>query len=409
MGWACASCAGRGDAPPRRRADDRPARRDRGRGSAAGRAPRRRRHAGLAPTDAYDAWSPPRTGRALGRAWRGLARRTRVPGLVGSRDPAGKPVNALSPENASGFAAETRRLALAELAALPPGEVLAAGTGPASPGRSGCPGCARAGPRTRGDQVAWALREAAVLGLLGLGGLPAYARRAARPGDGRRRGALGPLLPEPVDHVLLQADLTAVAPGPLESLLARRLQLVADVESRGGATVYRFTAGSVRRAFDAGWSAVELHDFVASVSRTPVPQPLSYLIDDTSRTFGAIRVGPAESFLRADDETALDRAAAPPQGGDPWPAPDRADGAGQQHPDRRPAAPPPRAGRRARGGGTRRDGPHRPPRRARARTPQAARQAGAARPARPPRSRRVRAIRAGDRAVAERPGGSPTS
>jgi len=36
-----------------------------------------------------------------------------------------------------------------------------------------------------------------------------------------------------------------------------------------------------------------------------VPQPLTYLIDDTSRTFGSIRVGAAESFLRADDETVL--------------------------------------------------------------------------------------------------------
>jgi antitoxin (DNA-binding transcriptional repressor) of toxin-antitoxin stability system len=117
--------------------------------------------------------------------------------------------------------------------------------------------------------------------------------------------ALGPLMPPPVDHVLLQADLTAVAPGPLESALARTLQLLADVESRGGATVYRFTAGSVRRALDTGWSAVEIHEFIGSVSRTPVPQPLSYLVDDTARTFGTVRVGHAEAFLRADDEAAL--------------------------------------------------------------------------------------------------------
>jgi hypothetical protein len=113
------------------------------------------------------------------------------------------------------------------------------------------------------------------------------------------------MLPEPVDHILLQADLTAVAPGPLETSLARRLGLAADVESRGGATVYRFTPASVRRAMDLGWSAVELHAFVAEVSRTPVPQPLSYLIDDTARTFGVVRVGLAEAYLRADDEQAL--------------------------------------------------------------------------------------------------------
>ena len=36
-----------------------------------------------------------------------------------------------------------------------------------------------------------------------------------------------------------------------------------------------------------------------------MPQPLTYLVDDTARTFGTIRVGHAEAFLRADDEAAL--------------------------------------------------------------------------------------------------------
>ena len=40
-----------------------------------------------------------------------------------------------------------------------------------------------------------------------------------------------------------------------------------------------------------------------------MPQPLSYLIDDTARTYGTVRVGHAEAFVRADDEAALDRAA----------------------------------------------------------------------------------------------------
>ena len=129
--------------------------------------------------------------------------------------------------------------------------------------------------------------------------------------------------------MLLQADLTAVAPGPLESQLARRLQLVADVESRGGATVYRFTPGSVRRALDTGWTAVELHEFLGSVSRTPVPQPLTYLVDDTARTFGSVRVGHAEAFLRADDETALTELLHHPKARVAGAAPAGADGAGQ--------------------------------------------------------------------------------
>ena len=257
-----------------------------------------------APTDAFDSWcrlDPAVRWRELVDAWLPSAR---LPGLVGTRDSAGKTRNALDPEGSSTFAAESRRMALDALAGLPAGETLAAGTGVPSvvahvtwlrPRR----------PRTRAEQVAWALAEAAALGVSGAGGLPSYARLLLDGDESGATAALAPLLPEPLDHVLLQADLTAVAPGPLETRLAQRLHLVADVESRGGATVFRFTPQSVRRALDVGWTTAEIHELLSSASRTPVPQPLTYLVDDAARTFGQIRVGHAEAFLRADDEVAL--------------------------------------------------------------------------------------------------------
>ena len=101
-------------------------------------------------------------------------------------------------------------------------------------------------PATRLDHVPALLGEAATFGITGLDGLSAFGR-ALVDGDDPER-TLESLLPKPVDHVLLQADLTAIAPGPLEQELARQLALLADVESRGGATVYRFDASSVRRA-----------------------------------------------------------------------------------------------------------------------------------------------------------------
>ncbi|MFE0035883.1 helicase-associated domain-containing protein [Streptomyces sp. NPDC059015] len=119
-------------------------------------------------------------------------------------------------------------------------------------------------------------------------------------------GMIAPLLPEPLDHVLLQADLTAVAPGPLERPLAEALGVLADVESKGGATVYRFTPASVRRALDAGQAAADLHAFLAKHSRTPVPQPLSYLIDDVARKHGHLRIGAASAYVRCDDDALLD-------------------------------------------------------------------------------------------------------
>ena len=253
------------------------------------------------PTETFDSWmtgSPAHRWATLARAW--LAN-PRLVSAVGGRI-GDKPVNALSADLPRSWLVGLRADALDVLADLAEGEVLASGTGVASlvdrmrwhrPRR----------PHGRLDQVAPLLAEAAVLGITGLDGLSTFGRLLVCGED--PTAALDDLLPAPVDHVLLQADLTAIAPGPLEQDLARRLALLADVESRGGATVYRFAASSVRRAFDAGWSAAEVHDFVSSTSRTPVPQALTYLVDDVSRRFGTLRAGHAESFLRSDDETAL--------------------------------------------------------------------------------------------------------
>ncbi|MBS2939385.1 helicase C-terminal domain-containing protein [Nocardioides sp. J2M5] len=256
------------------------------------------------PTDEYDVWS----GKPMSERWArlvgGWLSSSRVPSLVGSRDAAGKTWNALSPELSSGLAEEARRLALRVWAETADGEVLAAGTGTASLVRR-VEWLRPRRPTAFTDLVAAALAEAAVLGVGGAGGLPPSGRLVAAGDLPGAAAAIDDHLPQPVDHVLLQADLTAVAPGPLETEVARRLHLLADVESRGGATVYRFSAGSLRRAFDAGWSAAEVREFLGSVSRTPVPQPLDFLVDDVSRTFGSVRVGHAEAFLRADDEAAL--------------------------------------------------------------------------------------------------------
>ena len=108
---------------------------------------------------------------------------------------------------------------------------------------SGWPGCARAVPRSGPRRSPGWSRSPRSSASPRSAGCPRTAARCC-PSTTRsttRPAALEPLLPEPIDHVLLQADLTAVAPGPLEQDLARHLGAVADIESRGGATVYRFT------------------------------------------------------------------------------------------------------------------------------------------------------------------------
>lgn len=256
------------------------------------------------PTERYDEWtdeSPAHRWLDLAAAW--LAS-PRMPALVGRKDAAGKVWNALAPELSGLHMADTRRHALAQLAELPPGAVLAAGTGvPSLVARLEALRPRR--PSARAEQAAWTVSEAAALGVTGLDGLPDYGRALVSGDWESAERELDALLPVPVDHVLIQADLTAVAPGPLRSDVARRMNQLAELESHGGAGVYRFSPASMRRALDLGWGAAEIHDFLAAVSRTPVPQPLGYLVDDTARRHGTLRAGHAAAYLRSDDESAL--------------------------------------------------------------------------------------------------------
>lgn len=253
------------------------------------------------PTVSYDGWaaSPPELRWiTLARAWLTMPR---LPSLVGERDDRDKVLAALGPDVERPSAPTDRRRVLDLLAEATPGtsasrNSVAAVLGWRAP---------RAGGRLRDLLPGWLLEEAETLGVTGRGGLASYARMLLAGDDRMAAVSLGRLLPDPLDHVLVQPDLTVVAPGPLQRDLARELAVVADVESTGGATVYRVSENSVRRALDAGRAASDLHDLFRTRSRTPVPQSLTYLIDDVGRRHGRLRVGTAASYLRCDDEALL--------------------------------------------------------------------------------------------------------
>ncbi|MEU9037710.1 helicase C-terminal domain-containing protein [Streptomyces sp. NPDC048352] len=253
-----------------------------------------------APTPAFDDWRelpPAERWSVLAAAWMAA---TRTAGLVGEQDAKGRTLSALGPDLDRSAAPEVRRRVLDLLGELPEGgvpdpEVVLERLAWERP--------ARGTGDLRARLAHWALHEAEVLGVTGRGALSVFGRALLEHRD--PAALLAPLLPEPVDHVLLQADLTAVAPGPLLRPLAETLAVLADVESKGGATVYRFTPGSVRRALDSGHAASDLHAFLAEHSRTPVPQPLAYLIDDVARRHGHLRVGAASSYVRCDDDAML--------------------------------------------------------------------------------------------------------
>jgi hypothetical protein len=167
--------------------------------------------------------------------------------------------------------------------------------------------------RLQPEPVTDLLTEAHAVGVVGRGALSSPLRRmlAGEPDDAVI-AAMAKVLPAPIDHFLVQADLTVIVPGPLERALAEQLAAVATVESAGAAMVYRITGGSVRRALDTGKTAGDLHALFTKHSKTPVPQSLTYMIDDVARRHGQLRVGIASSFVRCEDGALLAQAVAAP-------------------------------------------------------------------------------------------------
>ncbi|MFW0775153.1 helicase-associated domain-containing protein [Paenarthrobacter nitroguajacolicus] len=149
------------------------------------------------------------------------------------------------------------------------------------------------------------LEEATLLGLMGSGALTQLGSAIADGQPEKAMTILGEHLPAAVNHILLQADLTAVAPGYLAPELSETLLLMADAEGQGPASIYRFSATTIRRALDAGQDAESLLAFLREHSATDVPQPLEYLVQDTASRHGRLRIGTSASFIQSDDETAI--------------------------------------------------------------------------------------------------------
>ena len=98
------------------------------------------------------------------------------------------------------------------------------------------------------------------------------------------------LLPSYIEQVMVQSDLTIVAPGPLRPEIESKLRRIATVESRSIASTYRLSAPLISRAMDHGLSATEIEGFLSDISSTGIPQPVAYLIGDVGAKHASIRV-----------------------------------------------------------------------------------------------------------------------
>ena len=242
----------------------------------------------ILPTNVFDLWLT----RSVEEQWIALTslwlETSRVSGLIGKGD--SKNIAALGPELDRGGTSNLKKVIFKVLESHPEVDPLldsmTATVAWLIPSRA------------NRDYIEWILREAEWLGITGQGAISSFGAALLKSEELGVEAAL----PKPVDHILIQADNSAVAPGPLTLELANAIGTIADIESRGGASVYRFSESSIRRGLDHGQTGDQIKDFLKKISKTSMPQPLEYLIADVAKRHGRLRVGSTNSYLRCEDE-----------------------------------------------------------------------------------------------------------
>jgi len=133
--------------------------------------------------------------------------------------------------------------------------------------------------------------EAEKLGIAAHGVLSAVGKQLIVEGVDDAAHAMRASFPQEVRRAYVQPDLTVVSGGPLEPDVDERLRTIADVESRALSTSYRISSVSLNRALAAGETAESILEFLTVVSLSGLPQPVEYLVLETAKRHGTMRVG----------------------------------------------------------------------------------------------------------------------
>ena len=154
-------------------------------------------------------------------------------------------------------------------------------------------------------QIPGILAEMELLGLTGANALSRPGQYVAARNWSALVDVLAAVLPAPLEHFVLQGDLTAIAPGYLEPTVAATLKTLAAPEGQGTAGTFRFSEASLQNAAATGWTAEGIFGFLRKHASTAVPQSLEYLVYEATRNpTGSMALWPVPAPSTAKPATA---------------------------------------------------------------------------------------------------------
>ena len=121
---------------------------------------------------------------------------------------------------------------------------------------------------------------------------------------------ISPHLPAVQSRIILQADLSIIAPGPLPTKTEALLRRFANTENIGLASTYRLSALSVCHGLETGLTTKEIAEILSDAFGSKLPQPVEYLLGEVNRRFGKLvvtdsKIGESRSVIESDDNVLL--------------------------------------------------------------------------------------------------------
>lgn len=159
-------------------------------------------------------------------------------------------------------------------------------------------------------QAEYPLRDLRSLGILEFGAALGLINReeALEPllGGSPQRAAtiLAKSLPKAEKRLVVQGDMTIVAPGPLDASLHRQLDSFADSEDLGLASRFRISRLSLSHHQETGGKLEDVSKLLTKASGKELPQPIGYAISQAKERFAAITVT-AQGMTRVSSKDSI--------------------------------------------------------------------------------------------------------